>query len=104
MNNTDDKFYSNLMKNNKLSKERAKELFNEGYVVYVKTGEGEFDSTSNLFMLHKDVWDAQININKQGRKPQDVGFDTIIAFIEERISNYELEFYTLFSSKFITFP
>jgi len=71
-----------------ITKDQAKDLFNNGIVVYIQTEDiNLLPETANTIMLNSNSWDAALNIYKMGNTPLEYGFDNIISWINERISH-----------------
>jgi len=79
-----------------ISEEEAEQVFNSGNYIYIKTDEGNLESTRNLFLLSNKMWDGSMNIYKANQTPEEYGFQNILNWIKER-TQYALEFYTLYS-------
>ncbi len=79
-----------------ISEEEAEQVFNNGNFIYIKTDEGNLESTRNLLLLSNKIWDGSMNIYKANQTPEEYGFQNILSWIRER-TPYKLEFYTLYS-------
>jgi hypothetical protein len=83
----------------KLDLNSAKNVFDNGYFIYIKTDENpEFNDNRNLFTLSNFAVDASMNIYMGGKTPKEYGFDNIIEWLQEKGYN-NLSFYTIYSKE-----
>ena len=85
-----------------ISKKEAKQLFSDGFWIYVKVDKGRPESGWNLFMIKKDSIDANLNIYRGMLEPGNYCFDTIVNWINERIET-RATFFTAHSREPLVF-
>ena len=95
-NNVDDNVEYSVNDLQPIDINKAKSVFDNGYIVYIQDSKGRPSSTVNLFGLRKDAWDASMNIYKGQGTPEEYGFENIINWIKERNNGEEIKFYTLY--------
>lgn len=74
--------------------DEARDLFNKGYFIYIKDGDGELETNKNVYAVSKGAVDGSLNIARNLMKDGEWDFDTIVDFIKNK-TDYPIKFYTL---------